>query len=87
MRPSPTPQPATSRRLEGTDAAGAYRLEWLQAFIDQDRTTRREIRRLERLINDLLDEHGATLRDEPGIGPIAAATLLCEVGDPHRFDR
>lgn len=29
--------------------------------------------------------HGTTLRDEPGIGHIAAATLLVEVGDPHRF--
>lgn len=27
------------------------------------------------------------LRDEPGIGPIAAATLVCEVGDSFRFDR
>ena len=77
------------RRLEGINAdidttpAGAYRLEWLQAFIDQDRAARRQIRRLERLI----DEHGTTLRDEAGIGPIAAATLLCEVGDPRRFDR
>ena len=81
------------RRLEHIDPdidttpAGAYRLEWLQAFIDQDRTARREIRRLERLIDELFDEHGTTLRDETGIGPIAAATLLCEVGDPRRFDR
>ena len=73
------------RRLEGIDPgidttpAGAYCLEWLQAFIDQDRTARREIRRLERLIDELFDE--------TGIGPISAATLLCEVGDPHRFDR
>ena len=28
-----------------------------------------------------------SLRDAAGIGPIAAATLLCEVGDPNRFDR
>ncbi|WP_420626191.1 RDD family protein [Candidatus Poriferisodalis sp.] len=70
-----------------TIPAGRYRLEWLQAFIDQDRTARREIRRLERLIDELADEHGSTLRDEPGIGPIAAGTLLCEVGDLHRFDR
>ncbi len=81
------------RRLEHIDPdidttpAGAYRLEWLQAFIGQDRTARREIRRLERLIDELADEHGTTLRDETGIGPIAAATLLCEVGDPRRFDR
>ena len=42
---------------------------------------------LERLTGELLDEHRTTLRDEPGTDPIAAATLLCEVGDPHRFDR
>ena len=23
------------------------------------------------------DQHGSTLRDEPGVGPIAAAALLC----------
>ena len=81
------------RRLEhidpasATTPAGSYRLEWLQAFIEQDREARREIRRLERCIDELLDCHGTTLRDEPGIGPISAAVLLCEVGDPHRFDR
>ena len=81
------------RRLEHIDTAsaatssGAYRLKWLQALIDQDRSARREIRRLERLIDELLDRHGTSLRDEPGIGTIAAATLVCEVGDPRRFDR
>ncbi len=81
------------RRLEHIDPAtavtpaGAYRLGWLQAFVDQDRAARSEIRRLERLIEELLDQHGTTLRDEHGIGPIAAATLVCEVGDPRRFDR
>jgi len=79
------------RRLEhlvapnGVSRSGCYRLEWLQAFIDQDRTARREIRQLERRIDRILDEHGTTLRDEPGIGPIAAATLICQVGDPTRF--
>ncbi len=65
--------------------AGHYRLSWLKDFIDQDRKARREIRLLERKIDRLLDTHGTTLRDEDGIGPIAAATLLCEVGDPTRF--
>ena len=84
---------ARLRRLEHLDPAecstpaGRYRLEWLQAFIDRDRTARSDIRRLERRLDELLDAHGTTLRDEPGIGPIAAATLLCEVGDPARFDR
>lgn len=81
------------RRLANIDAShvstpsGAYRLEWLQDFIDQDRSARREIRHLERHIDELLDEHGTTLRHEGGIGPIAAATLICEVGDPFRFSR
>ena len=81
------------RRLEHLGAstlstpAGAYRLGWLVAFVDQDRVWRREIRRLEAELDALLDEHGTTLRDEPGIGPIAAATLVCEVGDPTRFGR
>jgi transposase len=81
------------RRLETIDTgvvstmAGEYRLSCLISMIDQDRQTQREIRRLERLIDELLDEHGTTLRDEAGIGPIAAATLVCEVGDPFRFAR
>ena len=81
------------RRLEGLDVksvstlAGTYRLSWLTAFIDRDRQARREIRQLERDLDLLLDQHGTTLREEPGIGPIAAATLVVEVGDPHRFAR
>lgn len=68
-----------------TTAAGAYRLDWLQTYITQDRATQAEIRRLERALDDLLDQHQTTLRDETGIGTITAATLLCEVADPHRF--
>ena len=81
------------RRLETIDitptstTAGEYRLSWLVPLVDQDRQARREIRRLERLLDELLDEHATTLRDEHGIGPIAAATLVVEVGDPFRFTR
>jgi transposase len=81
------------RRLEhiNTDVvstlSGEYRLSWLLPLIDQDRQARREIRQLERDLDRLLDEHGTTLRDESGIGPIAAATLLAETGDPFRFAR
>lgn len=81
------------RRLESIDTsavsttAGEYRLSWLIPLVDQDRAARRQVRQLERDIDRLLDEHGTTLRDEPGIGPIAAATLLAEVGDPFRFAR
>ena len=81
---------ARLRRLEHIDPAacptpaGRYRRTQLRTFINQDRTARRC---LERLFDDLLDQHGTTLRDEPGIGLISAAVLLCEVGDPTRFDR
>jgi transposase len=70
-----------------TSQASAYRLSWLLPLVDQDRAARRQIRALERRIDELLDAHGTTLRDEAGIGPIAAATLLVEVGDPFRFAR
>jgi transposase len=65
--------------------AGAYRLSWLLPLIDADRAALREIRRLERHLDELLDQHRHPLRDEPGVGTIIAATLLVEVGDPHRF--
>jgi transposase len=66
-------------------AAGVYRLSWLRPLAEQDRRMAAEIRRLERELGALLDAHGTTLRDEPGIGTISAATLVVEVGDPHRF--
>lgn len=79
------------RRLENIDmtavdtAAGAYRLGWLAEFLAQDRCWRRQIKDLEADLTELLDEHGTTLRDEPGVGAIVAATFLTEVGDPTRF--
>lgn len=79
------------RRLEHVDTsvvstlAGDYRLSWLVPLVDHDRQMRRQVRQLERDIDRLLDEHGTSLRDEVGIGPISAATLLVEVGDPYRF--
>jgi hypothetical protein len=90
------------RKLEAIDTtivstqAGAYRLSWLLPLIDQDRAARRQIRALERRIDELLDAHGTTLRDEAGIGPIAgcwgtgAVALSAGEGDGppvrHRLD-
>jgi len=65
--------------------AGRYRLSWLLEAASNDRRDLAEIRRLERELGRLLDAHGTTLRDEAGIGVIAAATLIVEVGDPFRF--
>ncbi len=66
---------------------GEYRLSWLIPLVDQDRAARRQVRQLERDLDELLDERGTTVRDESCIGPIAAATSLAEVGDPFRFAR
>jgi transposase len=66
-------------------AAGGYRLSWLLPLVERDREVLAEIRQLERDLGRLLDEHGTTLREESGIGSIAAATLVVEVGDPFRF--
>lgn len=80
------------RRLERIDLtvtdspAARYRLGWLTEHIAVDTDQRRELRRLVRVLDRLLDRHGTTLRDEPGIGAVGAATLLVEVGDPTRFD-
>lgn len=68
-----------------TTRAGSYQLSWLLALIDQDRAALADIRRLERVLDDLLDEHGTTLREINGIGPVNAATIACHVGDPTRF--
>jgi transposase len=79
------------RRLETIDhatadtTAGEYRLGWLIELLAQDRTWRRQIKDLEADLAHLLDEHGTTLREESGVGVVAAATFLTEVGDPHRF--
>ncbi len=67
--------------------SGEYRLSRLIPLVDQDRAARRQVRQLERELDRLLDEHGTTLRDESGIGPIAAATLLPKSETPFRFAR
>ncbi|MCP4965964.1 MAG: IS110 family transposase [bacterium] len=68
-----------------TTDAGDYRFGWLVELAESDRVALAKIRRLERDLDALLDEHGTTLRDEVGIATVGAATLLCEVGNPFRF--
>lgn len=46
-----------------------------------------EIARLDAKIGELLDtEVGGLLRSIPGIGPVNAAAIAAEIGDPDRFD-
>ena len=78
------------RRLATIDhtvssAAATYRLSWLLEHIEVDRQQQHQLRAIGRTLDALLDQHGTSLRDEPGIGTIGAATLLVEVGNPTRF--
>jgi transposase len=43
------------------------------------------IKELERRLAKLVKASGSTLTEEVGIGVVAAATLLVEIGDPNRF--
>lgn len=46
-----------------------------------------EVRTLDREIAELLDpEVGAILQSVPGVGPVCAAQIAAEVGDPDRFE-
>ena len=69
------------RRLEHIDPdidttpAGAYRLGWLQAFVDQDRTARRDIRRLDELLDQQLGRTGLGECLEPGAGRLASVEV------------
>ena len=73
---------STSRLVSTRD-----RISGTHTLVDQDREARRQVRQLERDLGRLLDKHGTTLRGESGVGPIAAATLITEVGDRFRFAR
>ena len=46
-----------------------------------------EVRKLDKRIDSLLDpEVGAILKSVPGIGPVCAAQIAAEIGDPDRFE-
>lgn len=63
----------------------ACRLDWLgESLAEIDRINGR-VRGLEGRIPGLLDQIGVTLTDIPGIGPVTAAELVVEIGDPDRF--
>jgi transposase len=81
------------RKLEAIDTtivstqAGAYRLSWLLPS-----STRTALPAARSAPSNAGSTSCSTpmappWRDEAGIGPIAAATLLAEVGDPFRFAR
>ena len=77
---------AARRSVGTTFAAGALAFE-ARHIADLVSHMDDEIAELDGEIARLLDpEVGALLQSIPGIGPVCAATIAAEVGDPDRFD-
>jgi transposase len=75
---------AARLRASGQPATG-LRLRLLRSQAREERTLSKERDRLEREIAGLLREIGTSLPGLFGLGPLGAADLLVEVGDPRRF--
>jgi transposase len=76
---------AAARLRPSGDRVTDLRLRLLRAQAQQARALARERDALEREIVQLLKELGTSLPALFGLGPLGAAELLVEVGDPHRF--
>jgi transposase len=75
---------ATRLRLTG-DRVTDLRLRLLRLQAQEARALARERDGLEREISELLEELGTSLPQLFGLGPLGAAELLVEAGDPRRF--
>ena len=77
---------ATARISVGRHHGEAYRVQVRHACEDMD-LLRRRIRELEDRIEETLDKHevGKLLTSIDGIGPLTAARIIAEVGDPAAF--
>jgi transposase len=80
----PRLQAAARLRLTG-DRVTDLRLRLLRMHARQARSLAQERDALEREISDLLKELGTSLPQLFGLGPLGAAQLLVEAGDPRRF--
>jgi transposase len=80
------PRLAAAARLRASgDPVAALRLRLLRAQAREERALAAERDALERELVGVLDELGTTLPALFGLGPLGAAQLLVETGDPRRF--
>jgi transposase len=80
------PRLSMAARLRATgDRATDLRLRLLRVWAREERTLSRERDSLEREIASLLKDIETSLPHLFGLGPLGAADLLIEVGDPRRF--
>ena len=73
------------RRIRPTDPVGLRRRVIVRELVGELRGIDRKIAPLGADIAWMLDEHGTTLTDIPGVGQIGAATILAITGDVARF--
>lgn len=71
--------------VRSDDRAVAARLAWLAELATQIAALDREARSIEKHMCELLAEHGSTLTDIVGVGPVMATEIVVRVGDPTRF--
>jgi len=84
--PKVEPRLAMAARLRATgNRATDLRLRLLRVQAHEERTLSKERDSLEREIASLLHDVGTSLTHLFGLGPLGAADLLVEVGDPRRF--
>jgi transposase len=84
--PGVAPRLTAVARLHLTnDRLTNLRLQFLRAKAREHRVTTTECALLERQIGQLLNHTRTNLPTLPGLGPLGAAELLVEVGDPRRF--
>ncbi len=76
---------AAARRRRTGERATDLRLRLLRAHARRERVLAAERDALGREIEQLLGELGTSLPALCGLGPLGAADLLAEVGDPRRF--
>lgn len=80
------PRLSMAARLRATgDRAADLRLRLLRVRAREERALSRERDSLEREIASLLEDIDTSLPRLFGLGPLGAADLLIEVGDPRRF--
>lgn len=82
-----TPRLAAAVTVNAASMSPAVRsdLQLLRDLFDDIAVISDRVKTLERRLAQLVKASGSTLTDEAGIGVVAAATLLVEIGNPSRF--
>jgi transposase len=81
------PRLAAAVTIDTTSMPPAVRsdLDLLRELVEDIAVISERVKTLERRLGQLVESSGSTLTQEAGIGVVAAASLLVEIGNPQRF--